>query len=135
MQAADKIRVADERAAKGYQVGLEQSKNWGAKVGSLWGGLKDKLSKPTPRELQVQQDAEDAIAQAKKKQTASEEEARRAKVQADNRVSKVDELLKAEQDKVTSLGQDLDRAQEKIKKLRELVPPPLLRNRKDLEIK
>ena len=47
----------------------------------------------------------------------------------------MDELLKAEQDKVTSLGQDLDRAQEKIKKLRELVPPPLLRNRKDLEIK
>ena len=120
---------------KGYLVGLEQTKNIGAKVGSLWGGLKDKLSKPTPREKQFQRDAEEAIAEAKKKQTASEEEARRAKVQADNRVSKVDELLKAEQDKVTSLGQDLDRAQEKIKKLRELVPPPLLRNRKDLEIK
>jgi hypothetical protein len=120
---------------KGYQVGLEQSQKLGAKVGSLWGGLKDTFSKPTPREKQFQRDAEEAIAEAKKKQTASEEEARKAKLTADNRVSKVDELLKAEQDKVTSLGQDLDRAQEKIKKLRELVPPPLLRNRKDLEIK
>lgn len=88
----------------GFKKGLEEGKaegladvqKVGAKVGGWWSSLKDKASKPTERELQAIAEAKAEAEKAKKEQAKAQEEARSAKVQADNRVSAVANQLQAE---------------------------------------
>lgn len=93
--------------AKGYKAGhtegLAEARATGAKLGSVWTGLKEQFSKPTDREIQ-------AIAEAEKKAQQAQEEARRAQAKADNRVSKVAEQLQAEQARTKGLVKELDTA-------------------------
>ena len=99
--------------------GLAEAKSLGEKVGGWWASAKEKFSGPTHRE-------EQAIKQAKEAQAKAEDEARRAKNQADNRVTNVADLLRKEQEKVASLEKDLNRAEQKIQ---ELTPAQQHRNR------
>ena len=124
-EAQPLIAQAKEQAK---EEGLAEAKSFGERVGGWWASAKEKFSGPTEREEQAIKEANEARARA-------EDEARRAKNQADNRVTNVADLLRKEQDKVASLEKDLDRAQDKIQELKELIPASQQRNRKNLEIK
>ena len=112
--------------------GLAEAQQVGNKLGGLWSGLKDKISKPTERELQAQQEAQRAIAEAQRAKEQAHEEARRAKAQADNRVSKVAEQLQAEQARAKALEKELKQAEQK---LQDLTPQNQNRNRNGYGLK
>lgn len=113
-EAQPLIEQAKEEAR---EEGLAEAQGMGAKVGGLWSGFKDKLSKPSERELQAQQEAQAEIAKAQKAKTHAEEEARKAKVQADNRVSTVAQQVLTEKARAESLSKELDRTREDAVKL------------------
>lgn len=115
-EAQPLIAQAKEQAK---EEGLAEAKSFGERVGGWWASAKEKFSGPTHRE-------EQAIKQAKEAQAKAEDEARRAKNQADNRVTNVADLLRKEQEKVASLEKDLNRAEQKIQ---ELTPAQQHRNR------
>ena len=104
---------------KGYQDGMKQAKEDAKKKFSFVDSFKTAWHSPSKR---AAEEASKKVLEAKKKQEAAEQEARSARVQADNRVSKVDELLKKEQTKVEGLEKDLEKSQEKIKELKQLIP-------------
>lgn len=106
-EAQSEINQAKELARA---EGLAQAQHIGNKLGSLWSGVKDILSQPTEKELL-------AIKQAQEAQAQAEEEARRAKIQADNRVSRADEMLRAEREKNEALERELNAKEEKIRAL------------------
>lgn len=125
-QAIAEAQQAIEQAKEQARAeGLAEAKQMGNKLGGLWSGVKDKLSGPTEREQQ-------AIADAKKAQAKAEEEARRAKVQADNRVTTVAQQLQAEQAKNTALEKELKQAEQK---LQDLTPAQQNRNRNGYGLK
>ena len=112
-QAIAEAQQAIEQAKEQARAeGLEEAQKAGAKLGGLWSGLKDKISKPTERELQAEAEAQRAIAEAQRAKEQAQEEARRAKVQADNRVSTVSQQVLTEKARAESLGKELDRARE-----------------------
>lgn len=112
-QAIEEAQPAIEQAKeKARAEGLSEAQGMGAKVGGLWSGFKDKLSKPSERELQAQQEAQAEIAKAQRAKEQAEEEARKAKVQADNRVSTVSQQVLTEKARADGLGKELDRARE-----------------------
>ena len=113
-EAQPLIAEAKEQAR---EEGLAEAQGMGAKVGGLWSGFKDKLSKPSERELQAQQEAQRAIAEAQRAKEQAQEEARKAKVQADNRVSTVSQQVLTERARAESLGKELDRTREDAVKL------------------
>lgn len=113
-EAQPLIAEAKEQAR---EEGLAEAQGMGAKVGGLWSGFKDKLSKPSERELQAQQEAQRAIAEAQRAKEQAQEEARKAKVQADNRVSTVSQQVLTEKARAESLSKDLDRTREDAVKL------------------
>lgn len=99
---------------KGYQDGMNQAKEDAKKKFGFVDSLKTAWHSPSKK---TQEEAQQAIAEAKKKQEHAEEEARRAKNQADNRVSTVAQQLQAEKAKVEGLEKDLDRTREDAVKL------------------
>lgn len=99
---------------KGYQDGMNQAKEDAKKKFGFVDSLKTAWHSPSKK---AQEEAQQAIAEAKKKQEHAEEEARKAKVQADNRVSTVAQQLQAEKAKVEGLEKDLDRTREDAVKL------------------
>ena len=108
-EAQPLIEQAKEQAR---QEALAEAQGVGAKLGGWLSGVKDKLSKPTERELQAEAEAQRAIAEAQRAKEQAQEEARRAKVQADNRVSTVSQQVLTEKARAESLGKELDRARE-----------------------
>lgn len=96
---------------------LAEAQGVGAKLGGLWSGVKDKLSKPSERELQAQQEAQRAIAEAQRAKEQAQEEARKAKNQADNRVSTVAQQVQKEKARAEGLEKDLDRTREQAETL------------------
>lgn len=109
-EAQPLIELAKEQA-------LAEAQGVGAKLGGLWSGVKDKLSKPSERELQAEAEAQRAIAETQRAKEQAQEEARKAKNQADNRVSTVAQQLQAEKARAEGLGKELDRAKEQAKTL------------------
>ena len=110
-QALEEAKPAIEQAKEQARAeGLAESQKAGAKLGGLWSGVKDKLSGPTEREQQ-------AIAEANKLKKQAQEEARRAKAQADNRVTKVADDLRKEKATSEALNKELDRAKEQAEAL------------------
>lgn len=117
-QAIEEAQPAIEQAKEqARQEALAEAQGVGAKLGGWLSGVKDKLSKPSERELQAEAEAQRAIAEAKKRQEQAQEEARKAKVQADNRVSTVAGQLQAEKARAEGLEKDLDRTREDAVKL------------------
>ena len=122
-------KMFKEQALKEAQPLIEQAKEQaraeamaeaqgvGAKLGGFWSGVKDKLSKPSEREQQVEAQAQAEIAKAQRAKEKAEEEARKAKVQADNRVSTVSQQVLTEKARADSLGKELDRTREDAMKL------------------
>lgn len=125
-QAIAEAQQAIEQAKEQARAeGLAEAQQVGNKLGGLWSGVKDRLSGPTEREQQ-------AIKQAQEAQAKAEEEARRAKVQADNRVTKVAEQLQAEQARAKALEKELKQAEQK---LQDLTPQNQNRNRNGYGLK
>lgn len=132
-QAIAEAQQAIEQAKEQARAeGLAEAQQMGKKLGGLWSGVKDKLSGPTEREQQAQQEAQRAIAEAQRAKEQAQEEARRAKVQADNRVSKVAEQLQAEQARAKALEKELKQAEQK---LQDLTPQNQNRNRNGYGLK
>lgn len=132
-QAIAEAQQAIEQAKEQARAeGLAEAQQMGKKLGGLWSGVKDKLSGPTEREQQAQQEAQRAIAEAQRAKEQAQEEARRAKVQADNRVSKVAEQLQAEQARAKALEKELKQAEQK---LQDLTPQNHNRNRNGYGLK
>ena len=108
----------DKGKAKGFKAGQEEglaeARATGAKVGGLLDGLKGAWHAPT-KNAQEQHQAE--LKKAKEAQAKAEEEARQAKNQADNRVSKVAEQLQAEQARAKALEKELKQAEQKLQDL------------------
>lgn len=114
-QARDTYKNAkSEGYDKGYQSGLAEARATGAKFGGLLDGLKGAWHAPT-KQAQEQHQAE--LKKAKEAQAKAEEEARRAKNQADNRVSTVASQLQAEKARAEGLAKDLDRVMEQAETL------------------
>lgn len=125
-QAIEQAQQAIEQAKEQARAeGLAEAQQVGNKLGGLWSGVKDKLSKPSERELH-------AISEAQRAKEQAQEEARRAKAQADNRVSAVANQLQAEQARSKALAKELEQAQQK---LQELAPENQNRNRKGYDFK
>lgn len=111
---------------------LAEAQGVGAKFGGFLSGLKDKVARPTERELQAEAEAQRAIAEAQRAKEQAQEEARKAKVQADNRVSTVAQQLQAEQARAKALAKELEQAQQK---LQELAPAHKQSNRNGYGLK
>ena len=109
--------LIEQARAEARAEAMAEAQCVGAKLGGFWSGVKDKLSKPSEREQQVEAQAQAEIAKAQRAKEKAEEEARRAKTQADNRVSKVDEMLRAEKTKNEALERELKQKDEKLKAL------------------
>ena len=132
-QALEEAKTAIEQAKEQARLeGLAEAQGVGAKLGGWLSGVKDKLSKPTERELQAEAEAQRAIAEAQKAKEQAQEEARRAKAQADNRVTKVAEQLQAEQARSKALEKELKQAEQK---LQDLTPQNQNRNRNGYGLK
>ena len=117
-QAIEEAQPAIEQAKEqARQEALAEAQGVGAKLGGWLSGVKDKLSKPSERELQAEAEAQRAIAEAQRAKEQAQEEARRAKVQADNRVSTVSQQVLTEKARADSLGKELDRTREDAMKL------------------
>ena len=99
---------------KGYQDGMNQAKEDAKKKFSFVDSFKTAWHNPSKK---AQEEAQRAIAEAKKKQESAEEEARRAKNQADNRVSTVAQQLQAERARAQQLEKELIDKDNKIREL------------------
>ena len=102
---------------KGYQDGMNQAKEDAKKKFGFVDSLKTAWHSPSKK---AQEEAQQAIAEAKKKQEHAEEEARKAKVQADNRVSTVAQQLQAERARAQQLEKELIDKDNKIRELTQL---------------
>ena len=132
-QAIEEAQPAIEQAKEqARQEALAEAQGVGAKLGGWLSGVKDKLSKPSERELQAEAEAQRAIAEAQRAKEQAQEEARKAKVQADNRVSTVAQQLQAEQARAKALAKELEQAQQK---LQELAPAHKQSNRNGYGLK
>lgn len=99
---------------KGYQDGMNQAKEDAKKKFGFVDSFKTAWHSPSKK---AQEEAQQAIAEAKKKQEHAEEEARKAKVQADNRVSTVAQQLQAERARAQQLEKELIDKERKIREL------------------
>ena len=99
---------------RGCQDGLAKAEEDSKKKFSFVDGFKGVWRSPSQK---AQDEAQKLLAKAKKKQVRAEEEARKAKVQADNRVTAVAQQLQLEQARTKQLEKELLDKEQKIKEL------------------
>ena len=97
--------------------GLAEAQSTGSKIGGMWTGFKDSFSKPSQREIEIQEKAKKEIEEEKKKTQRAEEEKRKAKIEADNRVSEVANQLIKQKQQNEKTNQELDKAKEEAEAL------------------
>lgn len=102
----------NEAKQKGFEQGIEEAKSLGSKIGGVWTSFKDKFSKPTMRELEIEADAKKKIEEEKKKVQRAEEEQRKAKIEADNRVTAVGNQLIKQKQQLDTANKELDKEKE-----------------------
>jgi len=114
---------------RGYQDGLAKGEHDAKKKFSFVDGFKGAWHSPSQK---AQEEAQKLLAEAKKRQERAEEDARKAKVQADNRVTAVAQQLQVEQARTKQLEKELLDKEQKIK---ELTPIDRQNQRQILKIK
>lgn len=99
---------------KGYQAGLAKAEQDAKAKFSFVDGFKGAWHSPSQK---AQEEAKKQVLEARKMQERADEEVRKAKVQADNRVIAVAQQLQAEQAKNRALEKELLDKEQKIKEL------------------